>query len=48
MRSAREGIIQSNNVAGADLRFGERGGDGHRHRPQVDGHVIALRDDAAP
>jgi hypothetical protein len=41
--AARERIIQSDNVTGRDLNFFESGGNGHGHRSEVHGHVIALR-----
>src|SRR5438270_793846 len=47
MRASGEGVVEDYNVAGAYRRLAERGGDGQRHRAEVYGHVVALRDDAS-
>ena len=44
MRAARKWIIERYYIARANLNFTERRRDCHRHRAQMHGHVIALRD----
>ena len=43
MRSAGEWIVNRDDVTRSDLDLAQRGGHGHGHRPQMHGHMIALR-----
>src|SRR5688572_16283243 len=47
MRAARERIVHRDDITGANFNYVERGGNGHRHRPEMHRHVIALRDHAS-
>jgi hypothetical protein len=45
MCAARERVVEDDHVAGADFRLAQGRRDRHRHAAQMDGHVVALRDD---
>jgi hypothetical protein len=44
MRAPGVRVIEDHDVARTHFTMLNRGADGHRHRAEMDGHVIALRD----
>ena len=47
MRATGKRIVEGDDVTWADLNFAQGRSNGHRHRTEMYGHVIALRDYAA-
>ena len=47
MRAATIGIVEDRNIAGREAEIGENSGDGHGHGAEMDGHVVAHRDEVA-